>query len=57
MAVSTNNKDRATSLNNDFGFSDAHCGHAHVMQVFEDGMGMTELLTTGGCSYWCSHIR
>ena len=37
-------KDCATSpnSNNDFGFPDPHRGHAHVMQVFRDGMGMTE---------------
>ena len=37
-------KDCATSpsSNNDFGFPDPHRGHAHVMQVFRDGMNMTE---------------
>ena len=37
-------RDCATSpnSNNDFGFPNPHRGHAHVMQVFRDGMGMTE---------------
>ena len=44
MFIRYGRRDCATSPNstNDFGFPDAHRGHAHVMQVFRDGMGMTE---------------
>ena len=44
MTILYGRKDCATSPNSnmDFGFPDAHRGLEHVMEVFRDGMGMTE---------------